>query len=178
MHKKYDPDIHRRRSIRVPGYDYSQTGAYFLTICTQNQKCLFGNVVNGEMVLNDAGRVAEQCWCDIPVYFPHVALDAFIIMPNHIHGVLVITETVGAKNFSPLQSDQNPRGISKTIGSVVRGFKIGVTKWMRQNTEFYNIWQRNYYERIVRDQEELEKIRTYIVENPMKWESDRENPFT
>jgi REP element-mobilizing transposase RayT len=118
-------------------------------------------------------------------------------MPNHVHGILVIVDAsvgeknvgannagaknvgaknVGAKNFSPLRSGQRPRGTSKTIGSVIRGFKIGVTKWMRQNTEFYHIWQRNYYEHIIRNENELNRIREYIANNPMKWEFDRENP--
>jgi putative transposase len=135
----YHPDIHNRCSIRLNGYDYSQDGAYFITVCTHNREFLFGGIVDGKMAMNNAGRMAKKCWFDIPIHFPHVALDTFIIMPNHIHGVLVITETVGAKNFSPLQSGRQPRGTSKTIGSVIRGFKIGVTKWMRQNTGFYNI---------------------------------------
>ena len=185
LDKMYNPDNHHRRSIRLKGYDYTQKGAYFVTICTRNRECLFGGIENGRMTLNDAGMIAHQCWQDIPAHFPHIMLDTFVIMPNHIHGILVITNVpVGAKNFSPLQSpphsfshsSPHPRGTSKTIGSTVRGFKIGVTKWMRQNTPVQHVWQRNYYERIVRNDDELNRIREYIVGNPTQWESDRENP--
>ena len=172
----YSPQ-RNRRSMRLKRYDYSQTGAYFVTVCTQNRECLFGEIEDGEMVLNDAGRMAETCWHDIPSHFPHVGLDTFVVMPNHVHGILCVVDApVGAKNFSPLQPGQRPHGTSKSIGSVIRRFKIGVTKWMRQNTEFHNIWQRNYYEHIIRNQKELNRIREYIVNNPMKWEFDRENP--
>ncbi len=174
---KTNPFVHHRRSIRLKGYDYSQPGACFVTICTQNRECLFGEIVDGNMIMNDAGRMAEKCWNIIPSHFPHIELDVFVVMPNHVHGILFIADVpVGAKNFSPLQSDQHPRGTSKTIGSAIRGFKIGVTKWTRQNTGFYNIWQRNYYEHIIRNENELNRIREYIFNNPKKWELDRENP--
>jgi REP element-mobilizing transposase RayT len=169
----YNPKIHRRRSIRLQNYDYSQPGAYFLTICVQDRTCLFGDVVDGEMRLNDAGNVAQECWNAIPKHFPHVDLDAFVFMPNHVHGILVIAEfpvSAGAKNYSP------PRGTSKTVGSVVRGFKIGVTAWMRSNTTIRDVWQRNYWEHIVRDETELNRIREYIVTNPVQWEMDRLHP--
>ncbi|MBW1892260.1 MAG: hypothetical protein JRI91_00995 [Deltaproteobacteria bacterium] len=171
----YDPEKHHRRSIRLGGYDYSQAGFYFVTICTQNQKCLFGHIADKEMVLNDAGRTAEKCWNNIPKHFPRVKLDKRIIMPNHIHGILSIMDTgVGAKNLSPLQS--RPYGTSKTIGSVVRGFKIGVTKWFRSRNPGTHVWQRNYYEHIVHNEIELNQIRKYILNNPIQWELDRENP--
>ena len=112
---KYNPDIHHRRSIRLKNYDYSRKGLYFISICTQNRLCLFGEVKNDEIILNDAGKTVEKCWLEIPSHFPHVTLDAFCIMPNHIHGILIIIEFVGAKNFLPLR-----HGTSKTIGSIVR----------------------------------------------------------
>jgi len=127
------------------------------------------------MVLNDAGFIAEKCWNEIPAHFPHIELDEFVIMPNHVHGILSITAAVGAKNVSPLPSQQM-HGPSKTIGSVIRGFKIGVTKWMRQNTPVYSVWQRNYYEHIIRDDASLNLIRQYIMENPSRWTEDEENP--
>jgi REP element-mobilizing transposase RayT len=89
---KYDPTIHRRRSIRLQGYDYSQAGAYFVTICTHNRQCLFGGIADRKMRLNDAGRVVQQCWDRIPTHFPHVELDGFVVMPNHVHGIVVITD--------------------------------------------------------------------------------------
>lgn len=87
---KYNPQIHHRRSIRLKGYDYSQNGAYFVTICVQNRKFLFGKIRNGEMILNDAGKMIEKYWREIPKKYPNVILDAFVIMPNHMHGILII----------------------------------------------------------------------------------------
>ena len=180
---RYDPALHNRRSIRLRGYDYSGPGAYFITICTHNRKCLFGKITDGKMVLNHAGHVAKKCWQAIPDHFPHATIDEFIIMPNHIHGIIFLNNNgganvganVGAKNFSPLRQRYRttPHGTSKTIGSMVRGFKIGVTKWFRQNTRIHHVWQRNYWEHIVRDEQELARIRQYIVNNPAKWELDR-----
>ncbi|NLY75111.1 MAG: hypothetical protein GX075_07375 [Firmicutes bacterium] len=193
---KYNPDKHHRRSIRLKGYDYSLIGAYFITICTKNRQCLFGEIIDDTMVLNDAGRVADNCWNNIPAHFPHVELDEWIIMPNHIHGIILITMhlnrdvVVGAKNFSPLprpdipdisdirdihDNHPRPRGTSKTIGSIVRGFKIGVTKWMRHNTDVYHVWHRNYWEHIIRNENELNKIRNYIRNNPLNWRNDKLN---
>jgi putative transposase len=166
----------QRRSIRLQGYDYSQAGAYFITVCTQNREPLFGDIVNGAMHLNDAGKMVQQCWDDVPLHFPQVTLDAFVVMPNHIHGIVVIVgdAVVGVKNFSPLPvSPQHPHGTSKTIGSIVRGLKIRVTKWMRRNTPVHDVWQRNYWEHIVRNESELNRIREYISGNPQYWELDR-----
>jgi REP element-mobilizing transposase RayT len=197
---KYNPDIHHRRSIRLKNYDYSQQSAYFITICTHNRQNLFGEIVDGAMILNEYGKIAQQCWLEIPVHFPHVRLDEFVIMPNHVHGIIIITDDigennglsdiVGAKNFSPLQIPKHisPLQIPKfqspkrTIGSIIRGFKIGVTKWFRQNTDIYNVWQRNYTacpdaigEHIIRNDDELNRIRQYIINNPLQWESDENN---
>ena len=170
----YNPEKHHRRSIRQRNYDYSQTGVYFITLCTQNRECLFGEISDGQMVLNEAGRVTDKCWYDIPVHFPHVELDEWVIMPNHVHGIwFIMGITVGAKNFSPLPTTGRPRGTSKTIGSIMRGFKIGVTKWMRQNNVIHNVWQRNYYEHIIRDETELSEMRKYIINNPINWQNDK-----
>ena len=172
----FGPDKHHRRSIRLPGYDYSRAGAYFVTICVQDRACLFGDIADGVMRLNDAGRVVERCWHEIPIHFPHVELDEFVIMPNHVHGIIVIVENhVAAKNFSPLP-ERRPAGTSGTIGSIIRGFKIGVTKWFRENTVVQTVWQRNYYEHIIRNDESLNRIREYIANNPREWEIDQENP--
>lgn len=170
----YDPQHHHRRSIRLKGYDYAQAGAYFLTLCTKDRACLFGDIVDDLMLLNVAGMVVDECWKAIPSHFPHVALDAFVVMPNHIHGVLRIGDTVGAKDISPLPS--RCLGTANTIGSVIRGFKIGVTKWMRANSDIHDIWQRNYYEHVIRDESSLNRIREYIADNPASWADDAENP--
>ncbi len=185
--RKQDNPLPKRKQLRLPEYDYAQEGAYFVTVCTQDKKCLFGDVVDEAMVLNDAGEMVERCWQEIPVHFPHVALDCFVVMPNHVHGIVFIGDAsaiVGAKNFSPLRlskpcnniQNQRPSGTSKTIGSIVRGFKIGVTKWMRQNTSTHKVWQRNYFERVIRNERELHEMRTYITNNPLKWALDHENP--
>jgi REP-associated tyrosine transposase len=185
-----NPTQHRRRSIRLKGYDYSRASAYFVTICTHERACLFGGVVDCEMRVNDAGRMVEECWSAIPNHFPHVDLDAFVVMPNHVHGIIVITDrTVGAKNVSPLlaknllplpdgnTSTHKPiRSPSKTVGSIVRSFKIGVTKWFRENTVTHIVWQRNYYEHVIRNEESLNRIRPYVLDNPVRWAFDRENP--
>jgi len=100
---KYDPKKHHRRSIRLPGHDYAQAGAYFVTICTDDRQCLFGRVDNAEMRLNHLGQIADECWRMIPAHFGNVELDAFVIMPNHVHGIIVITDVgVGATHASPL----------------------------------------------------------------------------
>lgn len=210
---KYNPNIHHRRSIRLKGYDYSQDGLYFITICVHNMECIFGEIRNGEMTLNDAGEIAHKCWTEIPIHFPNTMLHEYVIMPNHIHGIIEFSRSnVGAKNLSPKnqnnqgitsetienqmidnskstinQSDVRenqednrakdfsplPRSPSKTIGSVVRGFKIGVTKWMRQNTDIYNIWQRDYFEHIIRNEQSFQKISEYIKNNPAEWTDDK-----
>jgi putative transposase len=187
--------VRNRRSIRLRGYDYSQAGAYFITICTQNRRYLFGTIVEGRMVLNDAGCAAATYWLQIPDHFPNVALDEWVVMPNHLHSIVVIMDAsanataipVGANNDSPLRGDsaipddsplrgdlaiQRPTGTSRTIGSMVRGFKIGVTKWYRQRLDASQIWQRNYWEHIIRNEQELDRVRRYIVDNPLQWEQD------
>lgn len=170
---KYDLEIHHRRSIRLKGFDYSQNGAYFITLCTQGRKCMFGEIKGGEMNLNDAGEMAQQCWHEIPKHYPPVVLDEFIVMPNHIHGILMIEnhDNVGANDYSPV-SPQRPNGTSKTIGAIIRRFKIGVTKWCHTNTNTPVVWQRNYYEHIIRDDDDLNHIREYIINNPIDWNND------
>ena len=179
---KYNPEIHHRRSIRLQGYDYSLLGAYFVTICTQNRVCLFGEIADGKIVLNNAGKIAQQCWLEIPNHFPNVSLDQYVIMPNHVHGIIIINgnddktnmNNVGVQNFEPLQIKQNQfrKIIPRSIGTIIRGYKIGVTKWFHQNTNINNVWQRNYYEHILRNEESLNQIRQYIINNPINWQSD------
>lgn len=180
----YNPTIHRRKSIRLQGYDYSQAGAYFITVCTHNRVPLFGEIVDGVMVLNSAGQIVEKCWCAIPEHFPQVTLDEFVVMPNHVHGIITVgANNVGANDYLPLPSDETPiqsnepprplqHGTSRTIGSMVRGFKIGVTRWFRANTDIHAVWQRNYYEHIIRNEDAYLKIAEYIQTNPQRWETD------
>ena len=176
----YDPTIHNRRSIRLPGYDYSQPGAYFVTICTQNRACLFGEIVDGKMIVNTLGQLLTSCWSEIPAHHPYITQDAYVIMPNHIHGILYIHEHTdstydgGQNNQSPRES--RPTGTSKALGSVVRGLKIGVTKWARQNTKIKTLWQRGFYEHIIRNEHDLNMIREYILTNPENWKKDKLHP--
>jgi putative transposase len=173
-----------RHSIRLKNYDYSRPGLYFVTICVYDRLYLFGKIINYEMKLNDAGKIAKKCWLEIPGHYPNVVLHEYVIMPNHIHGIIEITKSVGAKNLSPNIVDTfdcngsgeraknlSPlrvfRSPSKTIGSIVRGFKIGVTKWFHKNTNIIKLWERGYYEHIIRNNNELKNIREYVKNNPI-----------
>ncbi len=168
---KDDPEKHHRRSIRLKGYDYSRAGAYFVTICTQNRECLFGDIVDGEMMLNKNGEIVESVWNDLPNHYAHVELDYHIIMPNHIHGIIII---VGA-GLKPAPTDTE-----KTHGlpEIIRGLKTFSARRINQirDTTGAKLWQRNYYEHIVRNENELNQIRQYIADNPARWEYDHENP--
>jgi REP element-mobilizing transposase RayT len=157
-----------RRSIRLKGYDYSRAGAYFVSICTHNRACLFGEIADRQMVLTDAGRMVERCWNNIPSHFSDIELDSFVIMPNHIHGILVITETVGANNYSPLQPGQQgehkvrPYGtLPNTAGQIVQGFKSVITHKHINGVKHHRwppfpgkSWQRNYCKHVIRDKDE------------------------
>ncbi|MFN5416668.1 MAG: transposase [Flavobacteriia bacterium] len=172
---------YNRKSIRLKGYDYSKNGLYFVTICCHQNMHLFGEVINEEVKLNDIGKMAEKCWLEIPKHFPFCELYEFVIMPNHIHGIIEInniSEGVAknisegvAKNISPVL-----RSPSKTIGSIVRGFKIGVTKYYRyevQNDSKAILWHRNYYDNIIFDMNGYENIARYIKNNPKNWGKDK-----
>jgi putative transposase len=270
----YNPQIHHRRSIRLKGYDYSQAGMYFVTICCKDRECRFGRIENDEMILNDAGKNANECWLEIPNHFPNAILHEHIVMPNHVHGIIELLDVanvgvenrssfnvgaenflpqqntsplVGVENFQPLQQhnelkqhefqnlpqqntsplvgvenfhplqqhnelnqhefqnlpQQNTsplvgvenfhplqqhnelkqhefqKMIPRSIGSIVKGFKIGVTKWFRNNSVGVNndlplqIWQRNYYEHIIRNEQSYQKISEYIINNPSLWKEDK-----
>ncbi|WP_027369977.1 transposase [Desulfovermiculus halophilus] len=176
----YNPAIHNRRSIRLPGYDYSQAGAYFVTVCAHNRACLFGKITAERMNKNALGRTAANCWEEIPVHYPHAALDAFVIMPNHVHGILYIKRSVvGCEHGdgkNAVHHKPQPAGTSKTLGSIIRGFKIGVTTWARRHTELKTLWQRGFYEHIIRNDDDLNMIREYILTNPQNWTKDKLHP--
>jgi putative transposase len=199
---KYNPAIHHRRSIRLKGYDYGKADFfYFITICTHDRQRIFGEIRNGNMILNESGKIANQCWLDIPKHYPYVVIHQFVIMPDHVHGILEITQrtndhvnnngdgNIGANYNSPLYShndnsppffhhdNSHPHSPSGTIGAIVRGYKIGVTNWMRQNTRVQNVWQRNYYVHIITNQRAFYVISQYIKMNPEKWKRDHDHPF-
>ena len=166
-----------RRSIRLPGYDYTQVGAYFVTICTHNRMPLFGDVVDEEMRSNESGQIAEKVWREIPDHFDKVVIDAFVVMPNHIHGIIVIVDDhVGARHASPLHRARQPS--KGTLGTIVGSYKSAVSKQVNEHrgTTGVPVWQRNYYEHVIRNETALHDIRHYIIHNPAKWADDPENP--
>lgn len=181
----YDPQIHHRHSIRLKGYNYTQPGAYFITICTKARQCLFGNVVKSEMQLNYLGHIAFNYWQTIPDHFPHIELDTFVVMPNHLHGILIMTDKhAGEQQFCALNQhlDCNTEKFGKpvhgSISTIIRSYKGVVTKRINiiWHTKGQSIWQRNFYEHIGREQKSLDNIREYILNNPQRWTDDPENP--
>ncbi len=173
----HDSDNHHRRSLRLQGYDYTQEGAYFVTVCLRDRACLFGDISDGKMILNDAGLIAEKHWHDIPAHFPHIELDEFVIMPNHIHGIILIN-CRGTACRAPT-TEQFGKPVAGSLPTIIRSFKSAVTKRFNSsyNGSGYRIWQRNYYEHIIRDDASLNLIRQYIMENPSRWAEDEENPM-
>jgi putative transposase len=196
MVMKYNPAKHHRRSIRLKGYDYSQAGAYFITIVTQGRACLFGDVVGGEMRLSTWGAIAREEWFRTAKIRPYVRLhDAeFVVMPNHVHGIIWIVDddddVVGARRRRAPTGRRAPLSdhdvtverfgapVCGSIPTIVRAFKSATTKRVNalRNTPGAPVWQRNYYEHIIRNEESLNRIRDYIANNPLQWEWDRENP--
>jgi putative transposase len=183
-----------RRSIRLQDYDYTQAGAYFVTIVTQNRACLFGDILAGRSQLNDAGEMVQVAWEELSKNYPGVETDHFVVMPNHIHGVIVLVET---GSCACPESGGQPQGVAPTklrfanagvtrslsLPDVLHRFKTLTTQryargvkedgWVRFNRR---LWQRNYFEHVIRDENALNRIRQYILDNPMRWEFDRENP--
>lgn len=172
-----------RRSIRLKGYDYSLAGAYFITICTHNRQYLFGEIENGEMKLNEMGQIAHDQWLQIPDRFPNIELGPFSFLPNHLHAILNILEpTVGA-GLAPARASGQPQGLSlqtqiPALGDVIGAYKSLVVHeclkiYKSQNKFLGKLWQRSYYEHIIRDQKSFETIAAYIRANPAQWEQDQ-----
>ncbi len=186
----FNPNIHHRRSIRLKGYDYSRAGLYFITICCEDRICRFGNIVDGEMILNAYGQIAHEEWMRTPQLRPQIELDAFIVMPNHIHGILKINEMgrgelnspdINLTVFETAVCDTTLRSPSNNIGAIVRGYKSSVTKQINTMINVSNdvsnpsikLWQRNYHEHIIRDEKSYRNIANYIIHNPKKWDEDK-----
>ena len=185
---KYNPDIHHRRSIRLKGYDYSRSGLYFITLCVVDRICVFGNIVDGKMQLNDIGRLVEEEWLNtINIRKGDVRLHNYIVMPNHFHAIIEICECMDECDSSQILNTDNVgecekgecekgecdsllrmKSPSKTVGAIVRGFKGAVSRQLG-----YSVWQRNYYEHIIRTGESYRQISDYIVNNPTKWQDDK-----
>lgn len=188
----YDPNKHHRKSIRLKGYDYSKAGLYFITICVQNRKCLFGEIIEGEMILNDPGKMVYNEWIKIAERFTNIHLHEFIVMPNHFHAIMEIVgatlvvaqNTVDQNGIDDLETGQ-PQGIApttkpKTVGDIAGGFQSIVTVeyirgvkqlgWQPFNGK---LWQRNYYEHIIRNELSYHRISNYIINNPKNWKDDK-----
>lgn len=196
----YNPKIHHRRSIRLKGYDYSQAGLYFITICVHGRKCLFGKIVDNEMVLNDFGTIAYQQWEKLSERFTNMELDVFQIMPNHMHGIIVLNDFVGATlavapndGVAPNNTvtDNNsvadakgagaspaPTTKPKNVGDIVGAYKSLVANecleiYKTKNEMMGKLWQRNYHEHIIRDEQSYQRISEYIINNPKNWKADK-----
>ncbi len=170
-----NPDRNHRRSIRLKGYDYSQVGCYFITICTHNREMSFGNVVDGLMKLNEYGKMVANTWNDLPNHNHNIQMDNFVIMPNHVHGVIVIndvgTDTVGAGSEpTPTKKKHKHHGLPEIIRQF-KTFSARRINKIRQSPDIH-VWQRNYFEHIIRNENEMNRIRKYISENSSKWDMD------
>jgi putative transposase len=204
--KNNNRKIHHRKSIRLKGYDYSSEGLYFITICCQDRVCRFGDVLDGKMILNEFGQIANDEWIKLVDRFENFELDAFQIMPNHMHGIIKLKEPHVGSGFTPDQSSQNepnknepnknePNAIesnniqhiiienktsnnNSSISDIIGAYKSIVSNgcleiYKSRNQMMGKLWQRNYYEHIIRDARAYENIANYILNNPQKWEEDK-----
>lgn len=168
---KYNPKTHHRRSIRLKGYDYSQAGLYFITICVQDRRCIFGRITFNEMILNDFGMVAHQQWENLPQLFPNMDLGAFQIMPNHMHGII---------SLHSLPAGAVRATLTVALGNIVGAYKslvanecLKIHKQKHPDETMGKLWQRNYYEHIIRDETSYQRISAYIANNPKNWTGDK-----
>ncbi len=185
-----DHENHHRRSIRLQDYDYTQCGAYFVTICTYYHLGLFGDIVDNRMIVNEWGALVESCWGEIPAHYPMAELDTFVVMPNHVHGIIVIndgnggkkgrgmiyhapTNTIASSNNS-LEKRNFSQPIANSLSTIIGAFKAAVTRQINRLSDSpdHPVWQRNYYEHIVRSETSLNAIRAYIINNPARWTED------
>lgn len=183
------------KSIRLKGHDYSAPAVYFLTFCAERRRSLFGRVLAGKVEFTPMGRIARETWVAIPSHFANVKLHDFVVMPNHVHGIIEIVETVGqqrksakletslvgAQHAAPLRArieHREKRVVERgSLSAIVRSYKAAVTLRARRELKWTKeVWQRNYFERFLRDGKEFDGAARYIAENPMKWDWDRENP--
>ena len=163
------------RSIRLKGYDYSSEGLYFITICSHEKRCGFGRITEARAEVSPAGLIVRECWVAIPSHFTRTRLHAFVVMPNHLHGIVEICAKLGRSGAAPLRGTLAVAPGS--LGAIVRSFKAAATKRVHEELKWrVPLWQRNYFEAVVRDGEEFSNAVRYIEENPARWEWDRENP--
>jgi REP element-mobilizing transposase RayT len=178
----YNPHIHHRRSIRLTGYDYTQAGAYFITICTHKRDFLFGEIVDGAMYLNELGNIAADCWYSLRRHFPHISLAEWVIMPNHMHGIVIIgrgeafaKDILVAAGISVNDPPLRPNGTKPgSVGAIVQNYKSITTRKInkQRSTAGVSVWQRNYWEHIIRNEQAYQRIANYIINNPGQWHND------
>ena len=168
----------RRQSIRLKDYDYTQPGAYFVTVCAHDRRDVWGKVRGGEVSLNGLGRIIEDCWGEVPAHFPHVRLDQYCVMPNHLHGILSIAHAGRGTIYRAPTPEGFSQPVAGSLPTVIRTFKAAVTRHARKTVQggSIRVWQRGYFERVIRDERELHLAREYIANNPAKWDLDTENP--
>jgi len=190
----FNPDIHQRRSIRLREYDYRSSGVYFVTICAFQRECLFGGVAGGEVWLHEIGNIVQEEWLKTAEIRPNIELDAYVIMPNHFHAVIIMHEDVGAHCMRLVSGATHVNGAhcgdsrahgsaplrrqSGSIGSIIAGFKSATTSRINafRDNSGCPVWQRNFYEHIIRNETDLTNVRQYIADNPLKWDQDENNP--
>jgi len=187
-YKQLSGQFDGRRSIRLKGYDYSQVGMYFITICAKDRHNLFGEIKNEEMILNELGKYVNEFWCRITEHFVNIDLDEYIVMPNHLHGIIFINDCWGAvsapiitvSDISLSSKGGETPPLQPTLGQIIGYYKYQSTKQLNEmnKTVGKSVWQRNYYEHIIRNEQSLDKIRNYICNNPGNWQTDIENPQT
>ncbi len=168
-----DSTLHHRRSIRLKGYDYTQPGAYFVTLLAYQRQCLFCKITNGQVSISPIGQILQDQWLKLPDYFPFLALGTFVIMPNHLHGILIL-KSVSKEQAPHQQTDEGsgPKGTQPgSVGAILQTYKSVCTRRARQYADI-RIWQPNYYEHIIRTEEEWERIHQYILANPVNWVRD------
>jgi putative transposase len=181
MEIKIDGRQKPRRSIRLPGFDYSRPGNYFITICADERRCIFGRIDKSVTVLTGIGEVVNKCWREIPQHFPGVEIESYIVMPNHLHGILGIAAKF-SNAFSQASLVQTAESFGKPVGksvpTIIRSFKAAVTKRVRESGLLAGdpVWQRGYFERVLRDGREFVNATDYIIKNPSRWAFDEENP--
>ncbi len=187
----YNSQVHHRRSTRLRDWDYALPWWYYVTICTHERQCIFGTVVNDEMQLNDIGKIVHEEWTNTPTIRPEIELDEFVVMPNHVHGIVIIGESVGATGSVARKGKQGSSIIRATqrvaptktlvsgsLGAVIGQFKSKAAKRINviRETQGVSVWQRSFHDHIIRNDADLHRIRTYIANNPVQWAIDEERP--
>jgi putative transposase len=177
----YNPETHRRRSIRLKHYDYTQAGFYFITLCVQNKESLFGEIIEDQMILNSAGAMIEAQWLALQHRFPNIQLQEYIVMPNHFHAIIEVGGN--ANNGQPQGIAPTALNVNKSIGDMIGAFKsITTVEYIRGIKTHHwqsfddKLWQRNYWEHVIRNEQSLNDIAQYIINNPENWEMDKLRP--